>query len=537
MFLEFYKLREQPFGVTPDPRFLYFGSTHREALASLLYSVEARRGFSALVAEPGMGKTSLLFRMLDSLRNSTRTAFLFQTEGDSREILSGVLRDLGIETPGADPGAMRQALNEGLMREVQSGKQVVVVIDEAQNLDPKVLETVRLLSNFETSRQKLMHIVLAGQPGLAAKLAEKSISQLRQRISTLIRLEPFPDDEVAKYIQHRLRAAGHEGPSIFTPDALEMISRASQGIPRNINSICFQALSIGFAMQAKRIGAEILGEAVADRDFNVQWEDRSRRPGPALRRPSAPEPARFPETARLGAWDVPEPLPRRGSRGKWVVAIACLAILPASLMALSDRKLGFSQTLPGRVIGQMVNAVLNSKDPNADFVPAWPNKLQPPEPPPVAEIPTPTTQTAPKTDSADEPAVVEQETTSSATPTRSEAQPAGTTPSSKKTSSKAPAVSTSKPLTDDRSEAVRIRNGLYGVPTSVQVLRSETVFQFAQEMYGQTNWIIIEAICAANPGIHDPYAVLKVGQWVRLPKDLETVTANYNSRGTIARPR
>src|SRR5580692_6601977 len=158
MFLEFYNLREQPFGVTPDPRFLYFGSTHREALASLLYAIETKRGFSALVAEPGMGKTSLLFRMLETLKGSARTAFLFQTEGDSRELLRSLLHDLGISVSGQDPVAMHDALNEGLLQELQAGRQVVVVIDEAQNLDGKVLETIRLLSNFETSTQKLMHI-------------------------------------------------------------------------------------------------------------------------------------------------------------------------------------------------------------------------------------------------------------------------------------------------------------------------------------------------------------------------------------------
>jgi general secretion pathway protein A len=534
MFLEFYKLREQPFGVTPDPRFLYFGATHREALASLLYSVEAKRGFSALVAEPGMGKTSLLFRMLDSLRNSTRTAFLFQTEGDSREILSGVLRDLGIEAPVTDPGAMRQALNEGLMREVQSGKQVVVVIDEAQNLDPRVLETVRLLSNFETSRQKLMHIVLAGQPGLAAKLADKSMTQLRQRISTLIRLEPFRDDDVVKYIQHRLHAAGHEGASIFTPEALQMISRISQGIPRNINSICFQAMSIGFAMQAKRIGAEIVSEVISDLDFNAQWEDRRRGLEPAPWRPPALESASFAESARLGAWDTLQAPRRRGARGKWVAAIAFLVVIPASLIALSDNNLGLSQTRPGRFSERVVNAVLNSKDPNADFIPAWPNKLKPPEPPPAAEVPA-AAATTPAADSPATPAAAEPASADLAEVTHP-ADPVASPSNTTKKVASAATPATAKTPSDDRSEATRIRNGLYGVPTGVQVLRSETVFQFAQEMYGQSNWTIIEAICAANPGIHDPYAVLRTGQWVRLPKDLETVTANYNSRGTMGRP-
>src|SRR5579864_755849 len=342
MFLEFYKLREQPFGVTPDPRFLYFGTTHREALASLLYAVETKRGFSALVADPGMGKTSLLFRMLESLRNSARTAFLFQTEGDSHELLRNLLHDLGIKAPSHDPGAMHEALNEGLLQELNAGRHVVVVIDEAQNLDEKVLETVRLLSNFETSTQKLMHIVLAGQPGLAAKLSDKGMTQLRQRVSTILRLEPFRRDDTAKYIEHRLRAAGHQGPSIFTADALDMIARISQGIPRNINSMCFQALSIGFATQSKQIGTEILHEVASDLDFAPRRNLRGAARQLALRPRRAVDPPAIRNNTGPAVWEYAASLPLRSSRIKWMAAIACFVIVPISVIALSDSKLGFT---------------------------------------------------------------------------------------------------------------------------------------------------------------------------------------------------
>src|SRR4029077_15381318 len=268
------------------------------------------------------------FRMLDSLHNSARSAFLFQTEGDSRELLRSLLRDLGIKIQSQDPGAMHEALNEGLLQELNAGRQVVVVIDEAQNLDEKVLETVRLLSNFETSTQKLMHIVLAGQPGLASKLSDTGMIQLRQRVSTIIHLEPFRRDDTSKYIEHRLRAAGHTGPPIFTDDALDMVARISQGIPRNINSMCFQALSIGFATQSKQIGTEVLHEVTSDLDFLPKRNTRAsvRQSLPRPRR--AVEPRAFPGAPGPAVWEYAVSLPLRPSRLKWVAAIACFVILP-----------------------------------------------------------------------------------------------------------------------------------------------------------------------------------------------------------------
>src|SRR5271168_4044530 len=289
MFFEFYQLREQPFGVTPDPRFLYFGATHREALASLVYSIEEKRGFSAIVAEPGMGKTSLLFRLLESLGGKARTAFLFQTDGDTRDLLHSLLADLGISSSGRDLVSMRAALHGILLEEMQAGRHVVAVIDEAQNLDDEALESVRMLSNFETAEQKLMHIVLAGQPSLAEKLASPRLVQLRQRIASVIRLEPFGLQETEAYVQHRLRAAGHSGPPIFAPEAYEMIARVSQGIPRNISSLCFQALSLGFAMRARTIGVEIISEVLCDCDFAARPAPRKNAERPAAVRPEAPE--------------------------------------------------------------------------------------------------------------------------------------------------------------------------------------------------------------------------------------------------------
>src|SRR5580693_932655 len=167
MFLEYYGFREQPFGVTPDPRYLYLSPAHREALASLFYGIEVGRGFLALIAKPGMGKTTLLFHLLEKFRNSAKTAFLFQTQCTSREFMRFLLAELGHETDGHDFVRMHEEFNRRLLQEARAGNRFIVVIDEAQNLEPSVLETVRLLSDFETPRAKLMHIILAGQPELA----------------------------------------------------------------------------------------------------------------------------------------------------------------------------------------------------------------------------------------------------------------------------------------------------------------------------------------------------------------------------------
>jgi general secretion pathway protein A len=305
MVLNYYKLIEQPFGVSPDPRYLYVSPTHREAMASVLYAVKAGRGFSALIAEPGMGKTTLLFNLLQQLGDTAKTAFLFQVQDTPRNFLRNLLSDLGVEDDGQDLVQMQAKLNECLVRETSEGKHFLVVIDEAQNLDEPVLEVVRMLSNFETSREKLMHIILAGQPQLAEKLASPQLTQLRQRVSIVARLTPFNATETRAFIEHRLRVAGYPGEvSLFTDRAYAMIAAYSVGIPRNINNICFNAMSIGCATQRRTINAAIIDEVLSDLDLA---QLRERVPAAKYSAPNIPPVAKatgkldaiFPERWRL----------------------------------------------------------------------------------------------------------------------------------------------------------------------------------------------------------------------------------------------
>jgi type II secretory pathway predicted ATPase ExeA len=263
MFLEFYGLKQEPFGVTPDPRFLFPTATHREALAALRYGIEAGRGFLALMAPPGMGKTTLLFRLLKHLQGNARTVFLFQNISSATDLMRYILQELGVLDV-RDMVSMHRELNQILMTEASAGRRFVLVIDEAQNLSEPVLEAARVLSNFETPTSKLMQIVLAGQPELAAKLNRPSMSQLRQRISIFTRLEPFKPEDTFAYIEHRLSIAGREGPPLFTRAALELIAEHSQGIPRNINNLCSNSLSLGFAVEQTMIGPGVVKRVISD---------------------------------------------------------------------------------------------------------------------------------------------------------------------------------------------------------------------------------------------------------------------------------
>ena len=266
--LNHYGLREQPFAMTSDPKFLYLSSGHRESLASLVYSIAAGRGFVALIAETGMGKTTLLFNLLRQLQGYAETAFLFQTQFNSREFMQYLLVELGHKMINQDVVLAHEDFNKNLLRNARAGKKTVIVIDEAQNLDIPVLETVRLLSNFETPKNKLLHIVMAGQPRFADKLSDPSLVQLRQRISVIAHLSPLSPEETCSYIAHRLRVAGYEGAPLFTPGALAMVAAHSKGIPRNINNFCFAALSLAYALGKKTVDSNIVDEAAADFDLS-----------------------------------------------------------------------------------------------------------------------------------------------------------------------------------------------------------------------------------------------------------------------------
>jgi type II secretory pathway predicted ATPase ExeA len=240
-----------------------------EALECLLYGIRHGLGFSALVAEPGLGKTTLLVRLLEMYRNTALTAFIFETQCTSAGFVRSVLKEFNIDLEKKDPAVLRECLQDTLVGAARAGRRVLVIIDEAQNLDPSVLESVRLLSNFESRGGKLLHIVLSGQPQLADRLNRPDLAQLRQRIWLIGYLNPLPPSELPRYVEHRLRVAGYSGDGLFSEAALDAIASRSRGIPREINRICFNTLTLGCALRETRISREVAEEAAGD--LGMRW--------------------------------------------------------------------------------------------------------------------------------------------------------------------------------------------------------------------------------------------------------------------------
>src|SRR5437773_8301085 len=264
MYAEFYGLREAPFNITPDPRFLYLNDCYQEALAALTYGIDGRKGFVSLVGEAGMGKTTLLRRVLDTLAPSTRTVLLLNPTVTFEEILEHILLELGVPPEGGKKLVLLQRLNEFLIEHTRSGGNVALLIDEAQDLSPSVLEELRLLSNLETAREKILQIILAGQPELDTALAHPALRQLRQRVTLRIRIRALSPAEVASYVRSRLERAGGTKSDLFTPDALARIAELTQGIPRVVNVLCDATLLAGLAAGSQQVTAAMVDEAWRD---------------------------------------------------------------------------------------------------------------------------------------------------------------------------------------------------------------------------------------------------------------------------------
>lgn len=264
MYTEFYGLDEKPFALVPDPRFLYLGSSHREALAHLLYGIEEGEGFIEVVGQVGTGKTTLCRTLLERVGSGVEIAFIFNPSHSEAELLASINREFGLPTAARSRGELIDELNQFLLQRKASGRRALLVIDEAQTLEAEVLEQIRLLSNLETEREKLLQIVLIGQPELEETLARTDLRQLRQRITVRWSLRAFSRQETREYMLHRLRVAGHEGVDLFSREAFRVIHRRSRGIPRVINAIADRALLVGYGRGRPWVDARIARAAARE---------------------------------------------------------------------------------------------------------------------------------------------------------------------------------------------------------------------------------------------------------------------------------
>ncbi|MEX2044775.1 MAG: AAA family ATPase [Opitutus sp.] len=265
MYLSFYGFRELPFNITPDPRFLYLSPTHQEALQHLKFGVHERKGFTVLIGEVGCGKTTLCRRFLNELDHSRfDSALILNPRITETQMLKAILTELGETKLARSQNDLVAQVNRVLLERISRGRDIVLIIDEAQNLKVGVLEQIRLLSNLETDNQKLLQIVLMGQPELKEVLAREELRQLRQRILVHYELHPLSANDVAHYIQHRLTLAGGSGRPGFTSWALRAIHGGSGGIPRIVNNLCDKAMLSAFIRGSDEVNYWDVRRAIKD---------------------------------------------------------------------------------------------------------------------------------------------------------------------------------------------------------------------------------------------------------------------------------
>jgi general secretion pathway protein A len=266
MYCDHFGFSEQPFALTPNPAFLFLSSRHQEAFAHLLYGIDTHAGFIELSGEVGTGKTTVIRTFLNQLDPEThRTALIFNPTVSPLGLLQGITREFGLPSTSTEKSELLEALNRFLLDENRAGHTVVLVIDEAQNLSPEVLEQIRLISNLETERDKLIQIVLVGQPELRLLLARQELRQLDQRITVRYHLEPMGLDDTRNYIRHRIRvAAGGREPVIFSPGAVKKIFNSSGGLPRLINAACDRSILLAYTTEAREVSPAMAATAIAD---------------------------------------------------------------------------------------------------------------------------------------------------------------------------------------------------------------------------------------------------------------------------------
>jgi len=264
VYLDFYELSEPPFAITPDPEFLYLSQTHQAALEKLLYGINSRLGFMLLTGEVGTGKTTLCRHLLDIVHGQADTVYIVNPSLTEKELIAAILDDLGLTYPQkATKKGLIDLLNRFLL-ERDSTRPVILIIDDAQAMATDALENLRLLSNLETDKVKLLQILLVGQPELHARLGENQLRQLRQRISLHCQLELLGRREIEEYISRRLYASGNKGSLRFTPQGIKLILKFSSGVPRLINKICDYALVAGYVANDYSIGPEHVRRAIQE---------------------------------------------------------------------------------------------------------------------------------------------------------------------------------------------------------------------------------------------------------------------------------
>lgn len=460
MYLTHYQLSVEPFAITSDPRFLWLSPQHEEAFAHLLYAVQQRKGFAVLTGGIGTGKTTLINSVLDRLGGSVRSAVLYNASLDTDELFRYIFRDFGLDARARSRSEAVIELNDWLLQQAESETNAVIVVDEAQNLKIETLEDLRLLSNMETARRKLLQIILVGQPELNGKLGQPELAQLQQRIAIRYHLRAFQISETREYVRHRFRVAGGDPSKVFTSDMLDLLHEASGGVPRVINQICDTALLRGYSKGRQTIDADFLREVLV--------EDFAHRMGgvPGVEPASTSASAKPNASSALSA-------PARGRGLAWSIVAVLAAVLAGTWFWPSPRT--------ARPVAEHVSEVAE-----ATSAPAQPDTSL------LAELQSARSERdrlqqeiADLRRSREEAA-----TRAAATETRPEH-----------------AVVHAEPETD---------SPLAGGTQRVRIRQDDTLMKIVQRHYGRGDWKLIEAVLAANPWIENPN-LIRVGDLLTMP--------------------
>jgi general secretion pathway protein A len=510
MYFEHFGLRESPFALTPDPNYLFMTDGHKEALASMIYGVQERRGFVLVAGEVGTGKTTLIRHLLGHFGDNVRTCYILNTLVSFDELLEAILRDLALSCPSHRRLDMIETLNEYLIKETEAGRYVVLIIDEAQHLSSTVLEDLRMLSNLETSQSKLLQIILVGQPEIFRKLARPSLRQLRQRIGLVAQLKPLTFKETTEYIEHRLHVAGRRKGNPFTRAALRKIHAASGGIPRLVNLLCDKALVLAYGDDVTRIRRGIISQVVKEREFSGE-------PLPAAAATAGARSA----IERRGR---PVPLWRRLP----AAILLLVVVVGAAILALwqAPHAVGRLRGAPTAGSTAAPTGPARSAGPAA---PAAPSEPTAPAAPTVALPELPATDrrpagsaeraapsagaTAPSAERAAPSAGATAPSAERAAPSAGATAPSAgaTAPSAERTEPRAESAAPSSERADPRGP-LRIEPKV----REVAVRRGDTLAAIVQRTYGHATLTLIDHVAMANPTITDINA-LDPASRLRLP--------------------
>ena len=496
MYCNFFGFSEKPFDVTPDPKFLYLTPGHREMLASLVYGIRERRGFITIVGEVGTGKTTLLNAVLDRLDEKTKVAYIFNTDVTFDQMLTMALIELGLANSNETPSRVEAVhrLNDFAIRQLAGGSNVALIVDEAQNLDRRSMEGLRLLSNLETRKHKLIQIVLSGQPELDAKLNRPELRQLAQRISLRRYITPLSEKETYDYIQHRLGVANYSGDELFSRRARQMIREYSAGVPRKINMVCDNALLIAYALRKKRIKASVVKEAIRD----LSW---------------SPFSEAIEGRATTPMEEISPRLKRSALRPRFAVAaglVLCASLILAMGLFLGNSRLKVQK---GEPISQhtALRARVTSQPNSSDQSPA---AALPVEPDPLVVAKAVELPSRPQKEVESKPQPVDEEPhgypSLGACPVGGDHRTGGdpTTPENQ-----VPAVNL-KPSTDETGELQAEEKQV------VVVKRGDSLSRIIIRVYGSYNGATLSTVLGENPEIQNPDHIL-VDQVIKLPVTTE----------------